>query len=383
VSESNSSERTFEATERRVDQARQRGDMPVAREAPIATLYIAALAGLLLLAGSIAGRICQILLPLLDQPEQLLDLTDDGWRAAAEAVGLALVLVLAPFFAMTMMGSLLPYLLQNAITMVPERIVPKWSHLSPSRGFKRIFGFRSLFEFAKSLLKLATVAAAAFVVCRPIYEHSVGYVSMSLAFLPDLMLRSVATILLAATLISVAIAGVDTPFQHWIYRRRLRMTLQEMREDMRESEGDPLARGRRRILRRKRARSRMMHDVPKATVIITNPTHVAVALRYRRGEDKAPVVVAKGVELIALRIREVAHAHGIGIVENPPLARILNSTVEVGNVIPTEHFDIVAKIIGTIWARRMPGASAPNTRLTASPPVESNFARGSTGEDLA
>jgi flagellar biosynthesis protein FlhB len=352
MAEAGSGERSFEATERRLDQARERGEVPVAREAPIATLYIAALLALLLLGGPIAQRIGEIILPMFDQPHMVLDFTVDGWRDIGRAVATALALAIVPFFALTVAGTLLPYVLQNAITLAPDRIMPKLSHLSPSRGFRRIFGGRALFEFAKSLAKMAVVAGAAFVVARPIYEHSVGYVSTDLGLLPHMLLHSVFMIVLAAALVSVAIAGVDTPYQHWAHRRRMRMTLQEMREELREAEGDPQVRARRRMLRRKRARSRMMHDVPKATVIVTNPTHVAVALRYRSGEDAAPVVVAKGVELIALRIRQVARQHGIAIVEDPPLARVLNSAVEVGETIPHEHFETVAKIIGMIWARR-------------------------------
>jgi len=354
MAETGSGERSFEATERRLDQARQKGDVPLAREAPIACLYVAALVGLVLVGGPIAQRIGEIVLPMFDQPENMLDLTADGWRDAGRAVGLALALAIVPFFALTMAGTLLPYLLQNAITIAPDRLMPKLANLSPSKGLKRIFGGRALFEFAKSLVKALVVAAIAFFVARPIYQRSVGYVSMDLVLLPEMLLRSVFAIMAGATLISVAIAGVDTPYQHWAHRRRMRMTLQEMRDDLRESEGDPHVRARRRILRRKRARSRMMHEVPKATVIITNPTHVAVALRYRRGEDAAPVVIAKGVELIAAQIRKVARAHNIAIVENPPLARVLNSTVEIGDVIPSEHFETVAKIIGLVWARRVP-----------------------------
>jgi flagellar biosynthetic protein FlhB len=206
------------------------------------------------------------------------------------------------------------------------------------------------------MIKMVVIAVAAYWVARPIYERSVGYVSMDLALLPEMLRQAIFVILAVATFISVAIAGIDTPYQHWMHRRRMRMTLREMRDELRDSEGDPHVRARRRMLRRKRARSRMMHDVAKATVIVTNPTHVSVALRYRRGEDAAPVVVAKGVDFIAARIREVARANGIAVVENPPLARVLNSTVEIGDVIPQEHFETVAKIIGLVWARRIPSA---------------------------
>ena len=352
MSGSGSGDRSFEATERRLERARERGEVPVAREAPIASLYIAALLALMLLGGPIAHRIGEIVLPLFDQPDMVLELTVEGWRDAGRAVAIALALAVVPFFALTMAATLLPYILQNAITMAPDRIMPKLSHLSPAAGFRRIFGGRAMFEFAKSVAKMLVVAGAAFISARPLYERSAGYVTMDLGLLPDLLRHSVVTIVLAATLVSVAVAGVDAPYQYWAHRRRMRMTLQEMREELRESEGDPQIRARRRALRRKRARGRMMHDVPKATVIVTNPTHVAVALRYRRGEDAAPVVVAKGVELIALRIRQIARQHGVAIVEDPPLARVLHGAVEIGEMIPHEHFETVARIIGMIWARR-------------------------------
>jgi flagellar biosynthetic protein FlhB len=307
---------------------------------------------LLVLGGPIARRIGEIVLPMLEQPDALLDLTAEGWGQAGRAVALALALAILPFFALTLGGALLPYVLQNAVAVSTDRIMPKLSNLSPGSGFKRIFSGRSLFEFAKNLTKMLVVAVATWTIARPIYEGSVGLVSTDLGQLPDMMLHAVFMIVLAATTVSVVIAGVDVPFQQWSYRRRLRMTLQEMRDELRESEGDPHVRARRRSLRRKRAQQRMMHDVPKATVIITNPTHFAVALRYRRGEDVAPVVVAKGVELIALRIREVAKANGVTIIENPPLARALHAAVEIGDVIPREHFEMVAKIIGLVWAQR-------------------------------
>jgi flagellar biosynthetic protein FlhB len=354
VSESNSAERSFDATDRRMDQARERGDVAAVREAPIAGVYIAALVGLLVLGGPIAHRIGEIVLPMLEQPDALLDFTADGWQAAGRSVATAVALAIVPFFGLTVGGALLPYLLQNAIAVSPDRIMPKLSNLSPSRGFKRIFSARSLFEFAKNLVKMLVVAVATFVIARPIYEGSVGLVSTDFRMLPNMLQHSIFMIVLAATLISVTIAGVDVPYQQWAYRRRLRMTLQEMRDELRESEGDPRIRARRRMLRRKRAQRRMMHEVPKATVIITNPTHFAIALRYLRGEDVAPVVIAKGADLVALRIRKVARDHGIAIVENPPLARALHASVEIGEVIPREHFETVAKIIGLVWAQRLP-----------------------------
>jgi flagellar biosynthetic protein FlhB len=167
------------------------------------------------------------------------------------------------------------------------------------------------------------------------------------------MLLSVLTkIMSVVTICGVVVAALDMAYQHWTFRRRMRMTREEMKEEMRSIEGDPHIKSRLKRLRRQRARRRMMHDVPKATVVIANPTHIAVALRYERGKDVAPVVVAKGADLVAQRIKEVAFRNNVPIMESPPLARALHATVEIGEVIPHEHFEAVAKIIGIVWARR-------------------------------
>ncbi len=359
MSDESSSDRSFDATERRLQQARERGDVVVVREGPAAGVYLAALIGMLLLGGPIARRIGEIVIPMLDQPDNFLDLTEQGWGDAGHGVALALALAILPFFALTAAGALLPYLLQNAIAVSPQRITPKLNHLSPGRGLRRLFGLRSVFEFGKNVTKMAAVGVTCFIVVRPLYNRSIGFVSVDIEQMPAMLQQSLVAILLVATLVAVVIAAVDMPYQHWAYRRRMRMTLDEFRKEMRESEGDPRMKARRRALRRKRVHRRMMHEVPKATVIITNPTHVAVALRYERGKDSAPVVIAKGVELIALRIREKARQHRVAIVENPPLARALHASAEVGDVIPREHFEAVAKIIGLVWAQRGVARQAP------------------------
>jgi len=352
MSESTSGERTFEATERKLQQARERGDVVVVREGPAAGVYLAILLGLLLLAAPIARHVAEIILPMIQQPDAFIDMTEDGWASAAHSVVVALALAILPFFALALAGGLLPYLLQNSIAIAPERIMPDPSRLSPKSGLKRLFGAAALFDFAKNLVKMTTIGVICYIVVRPLYDRSVGYVSTSVEQMPELLAKSVLPVVMVATLVAVVIAGVDMPYQQWVYRRRQRMTLQDMRDELRDSEGNPRIKARRRALRRKRRGRRMMHDVPKATVVITNPTHFAVALRYERGKDAAPTVVAKGVEHVAFRIRKVALEHKVAIVENPPLARALHATTEIGDVIPREHFEAVAKIIGLIWAQQ-------------------------------
>lgn len=354
-----SGERTLQASARKLEQARERGEVPVSREGPVAGTYLGALVGVLMIGGLTARQVGGIILPMLEQPESFLDATPQGFEAAGHAVMLALAVAIVPFFGLVIAGALLPYLLQNSVTVAGDRIMPKWSHLSPMAGFKRIFGGRSLFEFAKNLVKMVAVGVSCFYVARPIYEQSAALIGDQIGVMPGMLLQSLLALMSAATVVAVVLAGIDVPFQHWMFARRMRMSLEEMRKEMRESEGDPQIRAKRRRLGRERSRRRMMHDVPKATVVITNPTHFAVALRYRRGEDAAPVLVAKGADLVAARIRQIAREHAVAVVENPPLARALHASVDIGAVIPQEHFEAVAKIIGMIWAQRNLPPPAP------------------------
>jgi flagellar biosynthesis protein FlhB len=360
MAEEQHGDRTLDPTAKRIEQARAQGDVPISREASSAGLLLAVLLAIAGAGAPMARRIGGLLVPFLDQPEQLLDGTAEGYRTAAGALAGAIAAALAPFFLLALAGTLLPYLVQNSVVMSAERLTPKLSNLSPARGIKRMFGARALFEFAKSCAKLIAVVIACYVVGRPFYDQSVGLVAVDLAAFPAVFGQAVQSLLLAVALVGVVIAAIDVPYQHWAWRRRLRMSAQELREELRSTDGDPQVKARQRKLRRKRGGRRMMREVPKASVVITNPTHVAVALKYQSGIDTAPVVVAKGAELVARRIRAIAVAHGVAVIEDRPLARALHEAVEIGETIPRAHFQAVAKIIGLVWSRRV-GASMPSS----------------------
>jgi flagellar biosynthetic protein FlhB len=351
MAESDSGEKTLDASAQRLQQARDDGDVAVSREGAVAGIYLAALLATVLIAGPMLRRVSDLLLPLLDQPEAFLDSTDQGLAASGRATFMAIGLALAPLFGLLIAGSLLPYILQNAVVVSRKRISPKLSHLSPKSGFKRMFGQRAFVEFAKSLSKLIAIGLTCWIIARPLYNNSIGLVSTDFSILPDMLRNSVVAILSVATVVATVIAGIDIPYQHWSHRRRLRMSFQDMRDEFRSSEGDPHTKNRQRKVRRERLRNRMLLEVPAATVVITNPTHFAVALRYERGRDSAPVVVAKGADLIAQKIREIAFENQVAIVENPPLARALYSAVDIGEMIPQEYFEMAAKIIGLVWSR--------------------------------
>ncbi len=359
MAEGDTGEKTLDATEQRVGQARESGDVALSREGGVVGVYLAVLLAVSLISGPILWRMGDFLLPLLDQPEAYLGGTMEGFRSAGLAALAAVGLILAPVFALMIAGALLPYILQNAVVVSSERLLPKLSHLSPRSNFKRIFSQRALFEFGKNLLKLIVIAATCWFVARPLYSGSVALVTGDFSVLPEMMRNTLTSVLMVAVLVGGIIAGIDVPYQHWSYRRRLRMSVQDMRDEMRSNEGDPHIKLRQRKLRRERLRNRMLLEVPAATVVVTNPTHFAVAMRYERGRDPAPVVVAKGADLIAAKIRSIATENNVAIVENPPLARAIYANVDIGEVIPQEHFEAVAKIISVVWARAGRTQAAP------------------------
>jgi flagellar biosynthetic protein FlhB len=365
MSEADGQEKTLDASAHKLRQAREDGDVAISREGAVAGVYLGALLTLVVLAEPIAQRVGGLLLPLIEQPEAFLAMTPAGWQQIAQSAFEAIGLAILPFFGIICAAALLPYVVQNVLVASGKRIMPKASHLSLGKGVKRIFGHRALFEFAKSITKMTAVGVACWLIARPIYTNSVGLVMTDVLILPDMLTNALAAVLAVVTVIAVVIAGIDLPYQHWSHRRRLRMSVQEMRDELRSTEGDPLIRLRQRKLRQSRLRGRMLHDVPTATVVVTNPTHIAIALRYERGRDPAPVVVAKGADLLAERIRGIAFDHQIAIVENKPLARALHRSTEVGEVIPAEYFELAAKIISLVWSRsgRVPqGPGQPHAR---------------------
>jgi flagellar biosynthetic protein FlhB len=359
MAEDDGQEKTLDASPRKLEEARKKGDVPISREGAVFGLYAAMLLAIFLAGGTVATAVGTALLPMLEQPDAFLELEFKGYEMAGDAVMRALAIAIAPVFGLLVLGALGPYYAQNTITIAVERLAPKVSNLSPMRGLKRLFGMKALFEFAKSIIKGIAVAAACYFVALPIYEDSAAYAMLDPAAFLHFVPSHIAIVLLTVALVAGVVAAIDLTFQRFEYMRRQRMSLQELKEEMRSTDGDPHFKSLRRSRQRKLAQRRMMAEVPKATVIITNPTHFAVALRYDRSRDAAPLCIAKGTDAVALRIRETAKEAGVPLMEDRPLARALHASTEIGDTIPREHFEAVAKIIGLIWSRaaatRRPG----------------------------
>lgn len=337
--------RTEEPTEKKIADAVEKGNVPRSREMATFASLLGILAAASFLVGPGVGPLFSDMVILLDNPGAFSlanghEATQLMWAVAMEAGRFLL-----PVAALLAVAGIASSLFQNAPNFAFEQIKPKWSRVSPTEGWKRIFGSQGFVEFVKSLFKVVAIALVVLVVLNSQRDTIVNAILGDPGALPELAL-ALAVKLVSAACVTIALLVVaDVVWTRFKWRSDLRMTRQELKDEMKQSEGDPMVKGRLRSLARDRARRRMITEVPKATVVIANPTHFAIALRYDRSKDGAPVVVAKGVDLIALSIREIATEHGVPVVEDKPLARAMYDAVEVGQWIPPEFYAAVAKII--------------------------------------
>jgi flagellar biosynthetic protein FlhB len=345
--EQDDGQKTEAPSQRRLQEARERGQVVASREVGIAMGFAAAALACAMTAPAAAGAVLEAGRVFLAEAAML---GRDGGRlgplllGAFLHAGAALLLPALAFLVVPVLAAVL----QNAVVWTGEPLKPKLERVSPLAGMKRLFSLRSLLELLKSTAKIGLVGAALVFLFWP--ERGALMAAGRLeagpfaAYLAGLAVRA----LLAAALVAGLMAGLDYGQQWLAFMRQMRMSRQELREEHKQSEGDPHIKQRLKGLRQERARRRMMADLPKATVVIANPTHFAVALRYVGGETRAPKVLAKGVDALALRIRALAEEHRIPVVENPPLARALHAACEVGDFIPPAHYQAVAEVISYV-----------------------------------
>jgi flagellar biosynthesis protein FlhB len=340
--------RTEEPTPRKLQQARERGE--VVKTPDLASLAsLSAVAAVVALGGGWLSRnLTETMTPFLANPDSMSFEGHGGvqiMRLALMAAAPVLGAVLLAACAAGIAGNLI----QTGFMFSPERLSFDFHKVSPAAGFKRIFGIDGFVQFLKSLLKVSLTGILAWWVLNPHITELENLVGMDpgavLAFSADILRRLV----FAVAAFLLAVAGADWFWQRQRFMQRMRMTKEELKEDFRQSEGDPHIKARQKQLRNERARRRMMAAVPKATVVVMNPTHYAVALQYESGKMAAPVCVAKGVDALALRIRAVAEEHDVPVVENPPLARALYAAIEIDEPVPAEHFKAVAQVIGYVF----------------------------------
>lgn len=344
--------KTEEATPRKLEEARKKGDVAKSMDVGSALSLMGASAIVLGAGGFFATSMAEQLLPFIASPHAMIGGLETG---AGVEIGMQALWAITPFLGAVMLATIIGgaggNLAQSGLMFTSEKLKPQWERVNPLAGFKRIFGPDGLVQFIKTFLKLIAVGAICWFVLKPHAREFENLAAMSpAAILP--FARDLAIALMTAALVFLGFtAGADYLWQRFRFAERMKMTKEELKEDFKQSEGDPHVKAKLKQIRAQRSRQRMMQAVPTATVIVTNPTHYSVALRYETG-DAAPVCVAKGVDALALRIREVAREHSVPIVENVPLARALYASVDVDETIPREHFEAAAKVIGFVMQSR-------------------------------
>jgi flagellar biosynthetic protein FlhB len=341
------SQRTEQPTQKRLRDAEEKGDVTQSPEIATFAVLAAATAFIAIWGGSTASQIRGLMTTFLADPHRL-NVSSGSMSELFSSLGFKMIGVLAVPLGILALASLSAHWVQHPPTLSTEKLKPDFGRLNPMKGFGRLFGRTSLINFAKGLVKVAAAGFAVYSIVWPARGEVVAVLTLPVSQILPYVQAVTIRFLCAALAVLAFFAAADYGWQYFERMRRLRMTRQELKEEFKQSEGDPTVKGRLKQIRAERARKRMMAAVPKASVIITNPTHFAVALAYESGKMAAPVCVAKGVDLIALKIREIAAAHNVPIVENPPLARALYASVDVDETIKPEHFKAVAQVIGYV-----------------------------------
>ncbi|QRM54219.1 flagellar biosynthesis protein FlhB [Sinorhizobium sp. BG8] len=342
--------KTEAPSEKKIRDAAEKGNTPFSREVPVFASTVAMYLYMVFFLPDGISRMNETLKDLFEQPDQwTLNTSSDVISLFGHLTWEAGVLLL-PAMVMMMLFGLGSSVLQNMPSPVLERVRPQMSRVSLTKGLGRMLGKPGLVEFGKSVIKIAVVSIVVVLVMRRSYFESLDAMFSEPAAIFPMMAadaRKIMIVILFATAV-VAILDFFWTRHHWI--TELRMTKQEVKEEMKQAQGDPIVRARLRSIQRDRARRRMITAVPRATLVIANPTHFAVALRYVREEGDAPIVVAKGQDLVALKIREIAEQNKIPVFEDPPLARSMFAQVSVDSVIPPVFYKAVAELIHRVYA---------------------------------
>jgi|SRR5579871_2333317 len=345
-------EKTEDPTQKRLDEAIKRGDVVKSQEVNAWFVLAAAALVLLSFSGPMSMQLTAMFRGILENSWRI-SVDGGGLMRLARELSLETLAAVAIPFLLLMLAAIGGNAIQHRLVWSAEALAPKLSKISPLAGAKRLFSKQSLANFIKGLAKLAVVGAVATALLWPARKKLEGLVSTDPAAIVPLSRALSLQLFGGVVAILAIIAAADYLFQYRSWHERQKMSLREIRDEFKESEGDPKIKAKIRQLRTMRQRKRMMAAVPTATVVITNPTHFAVALQWERGMN-APVCVAKGQDVIALKMREVATAHDVPIVENPPLARTLHATVEIDDEIPAEHYKAVAEVITYVMKLRGP-----------------------------
>ena len=349
--EEQAGEKTEQPTEKRLRDAREEGNIPQSRELGTAAVFGAAVVAMMLYAGTMASN-AQAWMKQALSPEPGLRLHPQALFGHFGELCLQLLLAMWPLVLICLLGCFLSPVVMGTLRWSNKSLVPKFDRLSPMAGMKRLYGPEAIAEFVKSLLRVAFVGTAAGLVVWHGVRGLRDLVHQPLESAIVNGLGFTLKLLLATGGAMVLLAAIDAPYQRWNWMRKLKMTREELRREMKESEGSPEVKGRIRQMQHQMANRQMMEAVPTADVVVVNPTHYAVALKYDGGKMGAPTVVALGVDETALRIREVAEGNKVPLVSAPPLARALYREGKLGKEIPVRLYSAVAQVLSYVYQLR-------------------------------
>ncbi len=340
--------KTEDPTPKKLEEARKKGQVPISREINNWVMLTAATIVVLAMGPAMMIDLMGLMKTYIENAHNMPPMPGGMQFAVIEALKETLGIIALPLLFLLIAAFLGPFI-QVGPLFAPDIIKFDISKVSPFKGFTRLFSMRSILEFVKGILKIAIVSIVGIIILKPYMgtmEHMVGLpIETAMDEIWVLTMKLLIGILVVLFIISI----LDLLYQRHEHMTKMRMSKQELKDEYRQSEGDPMVKAKLRQLRAEKARARMMQNVPTSDVVITNPTHYSVALKYDPEKDDAPIVVAKGVNELAMRIREVAREHNIIILPNPPLARILFDQVEVDQTVPQEHYKAVAEIISYVF----------------------------------
>lgn len=351
MAENDDQERTEQATSKRREESREKGQVARSQEVVSVGILVAGLIFFYFGGSTLLSK--------------TMDLMTAGFREAGrvpltqESVSLIIIHyvlkgfgILFPLLVAVLIAAILGNVLQFGFMFSTEPIQPKIDKISPSKGFKRLFSVRSLAELLKGILKVCIISSVAYLIIRNEFDHLVPLADQS-AWGAFSYISSVSfKLLLAMTVVLVFLAALDYAYQRWEFEKSIRMTKQEIKDEYKNTEGDPMIKARIRRIQREMAQKRMMAEVPKADVIITNPTHLAVAIQYSPDKMQAPIVVAKGADFIAQKIRDIARENDVPVIENKPLAQVLYKMVKVNNMVPENLYKAVAEVLAFVYEQK-------------------------------
>jgi flagellar biosynthesis protein FlhB len=385
MAETSKEDKTEAASPRRIEKAREEGQVPRSREMNTFVMLLAGIGGLWLMGGHLYDSLGQVMeQALLFDRAQLFDtarMLTVLWQLSQNTL-----LALAPFFAVMTFAALAAPALLGGLVITLAAVRPQFSRVNPISGLARLFSVQVLVELAKAVAKATLIGTVAYFFLKTHLDQLLTLPNMPApkALATVMSLTASACAMCVAALIIVV--GMDAPYQLWTYAKNLRMSKEEQRQEHKNADGDPHIKAKIRQVQQARARRRMMSKVPKADVIVTNPSHFAVALSYQKDKNGAPRVVAKGADDVALRIREIAAEHHLPMLEAPPLARALYFHVDLDREIPIELYTVVAEVVA--WAIRLKrvsehGGDLPPTpaNLSVPPGMDQRGPRNPTPED--